>query len=85
MYLPVKTPLRFLHEFESVCVLQNLSDIRRKIAAFHLHLKRPALVWFNALDSTENLSLGVLKDVFQKQYLRRNVSNPAIIAESAIY
>lgn len=41
----------FLSEFESFCVFQSLSDAKRKNAAFHLHLKGPALVWFNALDS----------------------------------
>ena len=41
--------VKFLHEFESFCVLQNLSDNPRKIATFHLHLKGPALVWFLSL------------------------------------
>ena len=77
--------VKFLHEFESFCVLQNLSDNPRKIAAFHLHLKGPALVWFNALDLTDKLAWTVLKDAFQKQYLSRNMSNPAFIAESAIF
>ena len=77
--------MKFLHEFQSFCVLQNLSDNPRKIAAFHLHLKGPALVWFNALDLTDKLAWTVLKDAFQKQYLSRNMSNPAFIAESAIF
>ena len=66
-----------LHEFESFCVLQNLSDNPRKIAAFHLHLNGPALVWFHAIDLTDKLSWAVLMDAFQKQYLSRNNINPA--------
>ena len=62
--------ISWIHEFESFCVLQNLSDNPRKIATFHLHLKGPALVWFNAMDLTHKLSWAVLKDAFQ------NLSQP---------
>lgn len=76
---------KFLEEFESFCTLQNLMENGRIIAAFHLHLKGPALIWFSALDISDKLSWSVLKEVFQAQYISKNIFDPAIIAESAIF
>jgi hypothetical protein len=76
---------KFLDEFESFCTLQNLKDNSRVIAAFHLHLKGPALVWFTALEASDKLSWTVVKEAFNAQYLSRSLYDPAIIAESAIF
>ena len=47
----------FLSEFESYALLHDISDFdKRKIAAFHLHLKGPALTWFNTLSTTSRKS-----------------------------
>jgi hypothetical protein len=54
-----------LEEFESFCIVQSLKENSRIIAAFHLHLKGPALIWFTALDVSDKLSWSVLKEFFR--------------------
>jgi hypothetical protein len=46
---PQDNAKQFLDEFESYSILNelHLSD-KRRIAAFHLHLRGPALSWFSA-------------------------------------
>ncbi|CAC5423038.1 unnamed protein product [Mytilus coruscus] len=40
----------FFSEFESYALLHELPETdKRRIAAFHLHLKGPALTWYNSL------------------------------------
>ncbi|KAK3101520.1 hypothetical protein FSP39_004191 [Pinctada imbricata] len=75
----------FLREFESFCTFQNLSDDGRKIAAFHLHLKGPALVWFNALSQTDKIRWTSLKQAFTHQYARQDMFDPCMVAESALF
>jgi hypothetical protein len=42
---------KFLTEFESFTTLHDLSDYqdKRMLVAYHLHLRGPALIWFNSL------------------------------------
>ena len=41
---------KFLVEFESYLTLSTIEpDSPRAVAAFHLHLTGPALIWFNNL------------------------------------
>lgn len=77
---------RFLSEFESYCTLQNLTGDKARItAAFHLHLKGPAQVWYNTLDVSNKLSWEVLRACFTDKYVTHNMFDPAIVAESAIF
>lgn len=48
---PQENGRKFLKEFESYAILHELDryDQKRKLAAFHLHLKGPALTWFDSL------------------------------------
>ncbi|CAC5407146.1 unnamed protein product [Mytilus coruscus] len=47
----------FLTEFESYALLHDLAEQdKRRIAAFHLHLKGPALTWYNSLSDESKQS-----------------------------
>lgn len=76
---------KFLSEFRSYCTLQNLIDDKRTIAAFHLHLRGPALIWFNTLNDSNKVLWTVLQEAFQNRYISRDISDPSFIAESAIF
>lgn len=54
---------KLLSEFRSFCILQNLIDDKRIVAAFHMHLRGPALIWSNKVLWT------VLQEAFQNRYL----------------
>ncbi|VDI35327.1 Hypothetical predicted protein [Mytilus galloprovincialis] len=53
---------KFLSEFKSYALLHDLRDFDgKKVAAFHLHLKGPALTWFNTLSERSKESWNPLK------------------------
>ena len=76
---------KFLDEFDSFCVLQGLTDDRRTIAAFHLHLKGPALVWFNALNSDLKSVWTLLRFAFINKYVTLDTFDSRTVAESALF
>lgn len=76
---------KFLSEFRSFCTLQNLIDEKRIIAAFHLHLRGPALIWFSTLNESNKVLWTVLQEAFQNRYISRDICDPSIIAESAMF
>ncbi|CAC5414792.1 unnamed protein product [Mytilus coruscus] len=54
---PQDNAKRFLAEFESYALLRDLAEEdKRRIVAFHLHLKGPALTWFNSLSDESKQS-----------------------------
>ena len=75
----------FLLEFESFCTYQNLNSDDRKVAAFHLHLSGPALIWFNALEVETKLTWFALKGAFTAQYAMHGMFDPDLVAESAVF
>lgn len=70
-------------EFRSFCTLQI--DDKRIIAAFHLHLRGPALVWFSTLNESNKVLWSVLQEAFQNRYISRDICDPSIIAELAMF
>ena len=70
--------INFLLEFESFCSYQNLYSDGRKV--FHLHLSGPALIWFNALELENKLTLFALKGAFTAQYAKHGMLNPDLVA-----
>lgn len=78
-------PNVFLSEFHSYLVLSNI-DVQspKATAAFHLHLKGPALVWFNTLKLSDKASWYSLNNAFTKEYCE-NLQSPILIAEEAAF
>ncbi|VDI70593.1 Hypothetical predicted protein [Mytilus galloprovincialis] len=56
-------------EFESYSTLYDLLDSKRKIAAFHLHLKGPALTWFISVSNTTKSDWTLLSALFKRHYM----------------
>ena len=71
---------KFLQEFESYLTLSGVDNEQRIIAAFHLHLKGPALTWFHTLPSRDNWNS--IKESFNSEY-GNNVNDPRLISEAA--
>lgn len=65
--------VKFLSEFESYLKLSGVTDNERIIAAFHLHLKGPALTWYHTLMIKD--SWPAVKVEFQKEY-GNNINDP---------
>ena len=78
--------MTFLSEFESYALLHDLPDYdKRKIAAFHLHLKGPALTWFNTLNSTSRKSWTHIKVLFEEKYINVNNKSSVAMMEGQIF
>lgn len=77
--------VKFLSEFRLFCTLQNLIDDKRIIAAFHLHLRGPALIWFITLNESNKVLWTVLQEAFQNRYISKDICDPSIIAESPMF
>lgn len=75
----------FLMEFESFCLYQNLTTDDRRVAAFHLHLSGPALIWFNSLEIPVKRTWFALKNSFTEQYAKQGMFDPDMVAESAVF
>lgn len=74
---------KFLAEFESYLTLSSIEETSpRAIAAFHLQLKGPALIWFNNL--TVKDSWTTVKAAFMNEYCSM-LNNPSLIAESVAF
>ncbi|CAG2218656.1 unnamed protein product [Mytilus edulis] len=66
---PQENAAKFMAEFESYSTLYDLLDSKRKIAAFHLHLKGPALTWFNNVSKTTKSDWTLLLALFKRHYM----------------
>ena len=83
---PQDNPRTFLSEFESYALLHELSEHDpRRIAAFHLHLKGPALVWFNSLSDAARKSWTHISILFKEKYVNFNWQSATVIMESEIF
>ncbi|VDI53537.1 Hypothetical predicted protein [Mytilus galloprovincialis] len=63
----------FLTEFESFSTLHGLSEFnltdKRMLAAFHLHLKGPALTWYNSLSDESKSDWKSVRILFKEKYV----------------
>lgn len=77
---------KFMAEFNSYCVFHDLdANEARKIAAFHLHLQGPALVWFGQLSEFIRTSWRIVSSEFQRTYTSKSPLDPTLIMESAMF
>lgn len=78
---PHENPTKFMSEFKSYSTFLRLSDDEeRQIAAFHLHLKGPALTWFETLPNKQ--SWLHIKLAFTDRYEKFDCSNPSLLVET---
>lgn len=83
---PQDNAKRFLSEFESYALLHGLeNDDPRRIAAFHLHLKGPALTWYNSLSQTAKQKWSRISVLFDEKYVNFNVHSATVIMESELF
>ena len=81
---------KFLGEFESYLSFTGLGDLtmsdQRIIAAFHLHLAGPALIWFSALSSSVKSSWGRVLRLFKSTYVNSDpLKNASLLADAEIF
>ena len=61
---------KFLSEFKSYALLHDLTDYNgKKVAGFHLHLKGPALTWFNNLSEDSKRSWVDIEILFEEKFI----------------
>lgn len=74
---------KFLAEFESYLTLASIETTSpRAVAAFHLFLMGPALIWFNNLTFKDTWY--AVKGAFVLEYCNI-IGSPALIAESVVF
>ena len=76
---------KFLTELEPYATLHNIHHHKRKIAAFHLHLARQALCWFNGLDNATKGWLILVERQFAEKYVTLGPTSPTIMFETEIF
>jgi hypothetical protein len=83
---PQDNAKQFLAEFESYSILNelHLSD-KRRIAAFHLHLRGPALSWFSALSDESKRSWDTIVVLFKEKYVNFNWQSSKVVMESELF
>lgn len=82
---PYENAERFIREFESFAALHELDDddeTVRKLAAFHLHLKGPALTWYNSLGVNEDSTWVNIRQEFTAKYIRLDWQHPSVVVEN---
>ena len=76
----------FFSEFESYALLHELPETdKRRIAAFHLHLKGPALTWYNSLSDESKSSWITICVLFKEKYINFSWQSATVIMESEIF
>ncbi|CAC5377308.1 unnamed protein product [Mytilus coruscus] len=76
----------FFSEFESYALLRELPETdKRRIAAFHLHLKGPALTWYNSLSDESKSSWITICVLFKEKYINFSWQSATVIMESEIF
>ena len=77
---------KFLAEFESFATLHDLSDFSdRKLAAFHLHLRGPALTWYNSLSEESRNSWQSVRVLFREKYINFSAHGASVLMHSEIF
>ena len=62
----------------------HLSD-KRRIAAFHLHLRGPALSWFSALSDEAKRSWDTIIVLFKEKYVNVNWQSSKVMMENELF
>ena len=65
----------FIRDFNSYCIIEKITEDKRKIASFSLYLKGPARGWFDDLDWTNDIELkkwSTVEERFIDQYINSN-------------
>ncbi|CAC5408312.1 unnamed protein product [Mytilus coruscus] len=76
----------FFSEFESYALLHELPETdKRRIAAFHLHLKGPALTWYNSLSDESKSSWIIICVLFKEKYINFSWQSATVKMESEIF
>ena len=78
---------KFLTEFESFATLHDLSDYqdKRRLAAFHLHLRGPALTWFNSLSEEIRENWVNVKILFKEKFINFSGHGANVLMHSEIF
>ena len=78
---------KFLTEFESFATLHDLSDYqdKRRLAAFHLHLRGPALTWFNSLSEESRENWVNVKILFKEKFINFSGHGANVLMHSEIF
>ena len=85
--LSSEDPKKFLETFQSYSLLYNPEgDDARKLAAFHLRLSGPALIWFQTISVPEDQAKTwkVVHDAFLTKYINID-NNPVLLAEAELF
>ena len=79
---PHENAQKFISEFNSYSTFMNLNgDENRKIAAFHLHLKGPAITWFNSLSDEIRCNWENLLESFKERFIVVDGPSPTLFRE----
>ena len=65
----------FIRDFNSYCIIEKITEDKRKIASFSLYLKGPARGWFDDLDWDNDVELkkwATIEERFIDQYINSN-------------
>ncbi|CAG2216978.1 unnamed protein product [Mytilus edulis] len=77
---------KFLSEFKSYALLHDLRDFDgKKVAAFHLHLKGPALTWFNTLSERSKESWNAIEVLFEEKFTNFKNHSAMAMMEGQIF
>lgn len=78
---------KFLTEFESFATLHDLGDEegKRMLAAFHLHLRGPALTWFNSLTEESRSNWEYVKILFKEKFVNFSGHGASVLMHSEIF
>lgn len=76
---------KFLKEFTSYIKFNSIGEDDRIIAAFHLHLAGPALIWYNQLTDLTKLSWNAVQGAFKERFFITSPLDPSLIMESAVF
>ena len=83
---PQENALKFLSEFESYATLYDLPPgDKRRIAAFHLHLRGPALTWFNSLSESAKSSWSAIEVLFKEKYVNFDWQSSRVMMTTEIF
>ncbi|CAC5425455.1 unnamed protein product [Mytilus coruscus] len=76
----------FLSELKSYALLHDLRDFDgKKVAAFHLHLKGPALTWFNTLSERAKESWNAFDVLFEEKFTNFKNHSAMAMMEGQIF
>ena len=76
---------KFLEEFRSYMTLSGIEQSSpRAVAAFHLQLQGPALIWFNSLPTVQKTAWATVEEQFRQEFCNI-ANNPSFVAEEATF